>query len=160
MSDRSISIRAAGDADLSSMAALINSAFAIETFLEGPRTSEEQLCERMQKGLFLLGYDPEERLTASVYVEIRGGRGYFGMLAVDPSRQGSGLGRAMVDAAEDYCRRAGCKVMDLDVLSLRTELPPFYKKLGYVPTGTEEFRPARPLKTGIECHCIVMSKTL
>jgi GNAT superfamily N-acetyltransferase len=157
---RSISIRAASAADLAMMAALINSAFAIETFLEGPRTSEDELRERMQKGTFLLGRDEDGALEASVYVEIRGGRGYFGMLAVDPARQGGGLGRAMVAAAEDYCRRAGCKIMELDVLSLRTELPPFYRKFGYVPIGTEEFRPARPLKPGIECHCIVMSKNL
>jgi hypothetical protein len=50
--------------------------------------------------------------------------------------------------------------MDITVLSLRTELPPFYRKLGYVETGAEEFRTSRPLKDGVQCHCIVMSKAL
>ncbi|HUO60248.1 MAG TPA: GNAT family N-acetyltransferase, partial [Candidatus Acidoferrales bacterium] len=87
-------------------------------------------------------------------------RGYFGMLAVDPSRQGTGLGRKMVDAAEDHCRRVGCTHVDINVLSLRTELPPFYRKLGYTETGTEELHPVHGLKPGLKCHVIVMSKSL
>jgi GNAT superfamily N-acetyltransferase len=101
-----------------------------------------------------------DRISAAVYVEINGERGYFGMLAVDPVRRGTGLGRFMVEAAENYCRQRGCLFMDIDVLSLRQELPPFYRKLGYVETGTEEFHPSRPLRPGIECHCIKMEKAL
>lgn len=66
----------------------------------------------------------------------------------------------MVAAAEGYCRERSCMAMDLTVLSLRPELPPLYSKFGYVEVGTEEFRPTRPLRPGVECHCIVMSKTL
>jgi len=50
--------------------------------------------------------------------------------------------------------------VDIVVLSLRTDLPPFYRKLGYVETGREEFRTSRPLKDGVECHGITMSKAL
>ncbi len=142
------------------MARLINSAFAVEKFIDGERTNQAELLERMQKGKFLLGSDDSGKLVASVYVEVRGARGYFGMLAVDPQRQGNGLGRKMVEAAEEYCREKGCAAMDLTVLSLRPELLPIYRKLGYVESGVEEFRPSRPLKPGVECHCIVMSKEL
>jgi len=152
-------VRIAAPNDRAGMLPLINAAFGIEGFLEGPRTDEAGLAERMHTGIFLLGYGAGG-LVASVYVEIRGPRGYFGMLAVDPAQQGKGYGRAMVRAAEDHCRKNGCTAMDLTVLSLRRELPPFYRKLGYVETGTEEFRPSRPLREGIECHCIVMSKGL
>jgi sugar-phosphatase len=154
------SIRVATESDRATMLPIINSAFAIETFLEGHRTSESQLAEMMQKGEFLLGLDSSGRVVGSVYVEVRGARGYFGMLAIDPHLQGTGLGRAMVEAAEQYCRAKGCTAMDLTVLSLRPELPPYYRKLGYAESGVEEFRPARPLKDSAECHCIVMSKTL
>ena len=82
------------------------------------------------------------------------------MLAVDPGRQGSGLGRVMIEAAEDRCRQQECKFVDITVLSLRPELPPFYRKFGYTETGTEEFTPSRPLKGGVKCHAIVMSKCL
>jgi GNAT superfamily N-acetyltransferase len=153
-------IQPASRSDCAAMARLINSAFAVETFIEGGRTDEAEILERMNKGEFLLGCDETGELTASVYVEVRGTRGYFGMLAVDPQRQGNGLGRKMVEAAEEYCRGKGCTAMDLTVLSLRPELPPLYRKLGYAESGVEEFRPSRPLKPGFACHCIVMSKGL
>lgn len=156
----SCAIRIAATGDIPAMAAVINAAFGIEGFLEGERTNQAQLTEMMEKGIFLLGYDNAHKLIASVYVEIRRDRGYFGMLAVDPAHQGKGIGRAMVEAAEGYCRKQGCTFMDLTVLSLRPELPPLYRKLGYMEAGTEEFRPSRPLKNGMECHCIVMSKKL
>jgi GNAT superfamily N-acetyltransferase len=153
-------IRIATAADIPAMVSVTNAAFAIETFLEGTRTDQPRLAEMMQKGKFLLAHDPSGRLLASVYVEVNEDRGYFGMLAIDPAHQGQGLGRAMVNATEDYCRQQGCATMDLWVLSLRPELRPFYRKLGYVETRTEEFRPSRPLKPGAECHCVVMSKPL
>lgn len=155
-----LTIRLASRSDSRAMVRLINSAFAVEKFIEGGRTDEAEILERMQKGEFLLGCNETGRFVASVYVEVRGSRGYFGMLAVDPERQGNGLGRKMVEAAEEFCRKRGCKAMDLTVLSLRPELPPIYRRLGYAETGVEEFRPSRPLKPGFECHCIVMSKNL
>lgn len=153
-------IRLATPADVPAMLPIINDAFAIETFLEGTRTDEHQLTNMMRKGEFLLAYDSPGDLVASVYVEVRGTRGYFGMLAVATAHQGKGFARSMVEAAEVHCRHRGCTSMDLTVLSLRTELPPLYAKFGYLETGTEEFRPTRPLKDGVACHCIVMSKPL
>jgi ribosomal protein S18 acetylase RimI-like enzyme len=154
-----LTIRLATAADVIRIIALANAAFAIETFIDGTRTDAERMAEMMRKGDFLVAVD-QGQIIASVYTEKRGDRGYFGMLAVDPSRQGSGLGRRMAEAAEDHCRSQGCTHMDIVVLSLRPELPPLYRKLGYVETGTEEFRPSRPLKGGAECHGIIMSKAL
>jgi ribosomal protein S18 acetylase RimI-like enzyme len=155
-----ITIRLASPADIPAMLPIINDAFAIETFLEGMRTNHDQLASVMRKGECLLGYNSLGELVASVYVEVRGTRGYFGMLAVAPAHQGNGFARAMVEAAEVHCRHSGCTSMDLTVLSLRPELPLLYAKFGYVESGTEEFRPSRPLKDGMVCHCIVMSKPL
>ena len=155
-----IPIRTATARDLPAMISVVNTAFAVETFIDGTRTDEERMTEMMRKGEFLLAEREPGRVVACVYVELRGEHGYFGMLAVDPSEQGTGLGRRMVEAAEDYCRRLGCKSMDITVLSLRPELPPFYRKLGYTETGVEEFHPSRPLRPGVECHSIVMSKAL
>lgn len=156
---RSVRIRKAIASDVPGMISVVNAAFAIEEFLEGTRTDEERMSELMKKGTFLVTEDAG-RIVASVYTELRGDRAYFGMLAVDPSRQGTGLGRMMVEAAEDRCRSLGARVMDIAVLTLRPELPPLYRKLGYVETGMEEFRPSRPFKPGVECKAIVMSKTL
>lgn len=155
-----IQIRLATLADRTAMVPAINQAFAIEKFLEGMRTDEARLAEMMATGEFLIAQNGHGKIIASVYVEVKGDRGYLGMLAVDPAEQGKGLGRVMVDAVEHYCRTKGCSGVDLVVINLRTDLPPFYRKLGYVETGTEEFHPSRKLKPGIECRCIVMSKEL
>ena len=153
-------IRLATAADIAAIISITNAAFAVETFLDGTRTDAAGLAAMMQKGQFLVAEQRSGHIIASVYIELRGVRGYFGMLAVDPSQQGKGVGRVMVEAAEDHCRVQGCSAMDITVLSLRPELPPYYRKLGYVETGTEEFHPSRPLKAGVECHCIRMSKAL
>ena len=173
-----VRIRLATAADMPAIIPVVNAAFAIETFLDGTRTDEERMAEMMRKGEFLIAeqmvaeesadgvtkemaaVNGQHRIVAAVYTELRGERGYFGMLSVDPSRQGTGLGRVMVEAAEDYCRKHGCKHVDIVVLSLRSDLPPFYRKLGYIQTGTEAARTSRPLKDGLECHGITMSKVL
>lgn len=152
--------RSATPSDRPRLVALINSAFSIESFLDGTRTDDERLAAMMEKAGILIAEDASGCLLASVYIERRGNRGYLGMLAVDPARQGSGLGRRIVEAAEDRFRQQGCEAVDISVLNLRPELLPIYRRFGYVETGTEEFHPSRPLKPGLECHCIVMSKQL
>jgi predicted N-acetyltransferase YhbS len=153
-------IRPATTADRLHLIPLINSAFSIETFLEGTRTDEERLAAMMQKGTILAAEDGAGQLLGCVYTEVRGTRGYLGQLAVDPAHQGTGLARRIVAAAEEHLRRQGCEAVEITVLSLRPELPPIYRRFGYVETGTEEFHPSRPLKSGAECHCIVMLKQL
>ena len=64
----------------------------------------------------------------------------------------------MVEEAEDYARAAGCEFMDLRIVNLRAELPPFYRRLGYVETGTEPF--AADAEPSQPCHFINMSKPL
>ncbi len=57
------------------------------------------------------------------------------MLAVRPTEQQRGLGRVMMQAAENSLRQAGCRIAELSVVSVRTALPPIYRKLGYQETG-------------------------
>jgi ribosomal protein S18 acetylase RimI-like enzyme len=159
-------IRPAIPADCERLIPHINAAFALaEPFMSGPRTDPARLSEAMQKGTILLAEDPDGQLVASVYTEIRdngglGRRGYIGMLAVAPSHQRFGIGRLMMQAAEDHLRGHDCTAVDITVLSIRTELPPVYRGYGYVETGTEPFHYPHPLKDGLQTHCIVMSKPL
>jgi ribosomal protein S18 acetylase RimI-like enzyme len=159
-SNGKLHFRTATDADRPRLIEMINAAFAVETFLEGTRTDEERLTETMEEGEVLVAEDKSTRILASVYTELRGKRGYMGMLAVDPAHQRAGLGSRMLEAAEEHFRAKGCDAIDITVLSLRPELPPIYRRLGFVETGIEAFHPSQPLKAGLECHCIVMSKTL
>jgi ribosomal protein S18 acetylase RimI-like enzyme len=158
--DSGLTIRPATAADIPALVETINAAFSIETFLEGTRTDLDRLASSMRKGLIFLAEDSGGRVLASVYTELRAGRGYMGMLAVAPSFQGTGLARRMVEAAEDHFRRHGCSAVDISVLSLRPELLPIYRRFGFVETGTEEFCFARTFRDGAESHCILMSKAL
>jgi predicted N-acetyltransferase YhbS len=152
--------RLATSVDAPKLIPLINAAYSVETFLDGTRTDEPRLAEMMNKGTILLAEDPSGVILGCVYAEVRGARGYMGQLAVGPAHQGNGLGRRMIEAAEDYLRGQGCEAVDITVLSLRAELPQFYHRFGYVETGTQEFHHPIPLKPGFACHCIVMSKKL
>ncbi|HWE85776.1 MAG TPA: GNAT family N-acetyltransferase [Terracidiphilus sp.] len=157
----SLRVRKAIGADRDRLIPLINAAFAAaEPFMTGPRTDPERLAASMEKGIILLAEDEDGSLVASVYTEARGNRGYVGMLAVALAYQRSGIGRRMMQAAEDYLRACGCIAVDITVLSLRTELPPVYHAYGFVETGTEPFSYPHPLKDGLQTHCIVMSKPL
>jgi ribosomal protein S18 acetylase RimI-like enzyme len=159
-----VRIRPATPADRPRLIPLINAAFSVETFLEGPRTDEQRLGAAMEKGTILIGEvvgeDSEGLLLASIYTELRGTHGYAGMLAVDPGHQKSGLGRLMMEAAESHFRSHGCDTVEITVLSLRPELMPIYRRFGFVETGTEEFHYPHPLAPGLECHCILMEKPL
>ena len=151
-------IRSASRGDIPALVQLINAAFLVEQFVfDGDRINAEETQASMETGKFLVAHD-SAGFAGCVYLEIRKDRGYLGLLAVDPPRQGSGLSRKLVAAAEDYFRAAGCCAVDLRVISQRTPLPPFYRRLGYVETGTAPFSPS--LQTKVPGHYIVMSKSL
>jgi len=155
----SVTIRAATLEDQPSMVSLINEAFVVESFLEGERTSAPEIRAMFETGEFLLAI-ANHVMAASVYTEVRGERGYFGMLSVRASHQGTGLGRSMIQAAEQSCRAKGCKRMEITVLSLRTELPALYRKFGYGETGREPFQTTRLIAGYPPCELIHMSKHL
>ena len=155
-----VSIRIANATEIPAIVPVVNAVYAIEVFFQGTRTDAEGVAEMMQKGAFLVAESASGGIVASVYTELRGERGYFGMLAVEPSQQGSGLGRMMVEATEKHCRSHGCKHMDITVLSLRPDNLSLYRKFGYFESGTEQFHPPPSRKVGVECHLIIMSKAL
>jgi GNAT superfamily N-acetyltransferase len=156
--DESISIRVGVGGDIPALVKLINAAFIVEQFVfDGDRINAKETQAFMETGKFLVARD-STGFAGCVYLEIRKDRGYLGLLAVDPHRQGTGLGRKLVAAAEDYFRAASCCAVDLRVISQRTPLPPFYRRLGYVETGTAPFSPS--LETKVPGHYIVMSKSL
>jgi ribosomal protein S18 acetylase RimI-like enzyme len=153
-----LSIRTALSEDLHSLVRLINAAFIVERFVfDGDRINAAETQAFMETGEFLLAEDSDD-LVGCVYVEVRKDRGYVGLLSVDPQRQGTGLGRKLMEAAEDYFRRADCSGVDLRVISPRTPLPTFYRRLGYVETGTASFPPS--LQSKVLGHYIIMSKPL
>jgi ribosomal protein S18 acetylase RimI-like enzyme len=170
----SIRVRLAQPEDAEKITTVINSAFrsAEFFFIDGDRVEVGEVLNFLSSGKFLLA-ESEDTLLGCVYVEpgyLDSNRSsgqseaesqahaYLGLLAVSPGAQQSGLGSMLMDAAEDYCRALGLRVMDIKVVNLREELVGFYRKRGYVETGTSAF-PAEVV-TKLPCHFIDMSKPL
>jgi predicted N-acetyltransferase YhbS len=144
--------------DVPALVALVNDAFRVEEFfVEGPRTTAEEVEELRRSGAFLVA-EEDGRCVGCVWVGRRGERGYFGLLSVDPRRQGRGLGRRLVLAAEERLRAQGHREVEILVVDQRKDLDPFYLGMGYRFSGEAPF--PEGLATRIPCRFLVMSKTL
>jgi predicted N-acetyltransferase YhbS len=167
---KSVRVRIAQREDAEAITTVINAAFrpAEKFFVEGDRIAVAEVLNFLTSGKFLLA-ESEDKLLGCVYVEPgyvdsnhsaaeSQERAYLGLLSVDPAQQQSGLGSLLMDAAEDHCRGLGSGFMDIKVVNLREELSGFYRKRGYVETGTSAF-PAE-VETKLPCHFIDMSKRL
>jgi GNAT superfamily N-acetyltransferase len=151
-------MRTAEPADAPALARLINDAFRPERFfIDADRTNPENVGALLHKGKFLMLLEGGV-LAGCVYTELRGERGYFGLLAVEPRRQRSGIGALLIAAAERHCRSAGCRFMDLTFVNVRQELPAYYQRFGYVENGTLPFPAEHTAK--IPVHLVCMSKAL
>ena len=130
-------IRWASEAEAGQIARIINVAFEIEReFRQGERTSASEIRELIERESLLVA-ERDGQLIGAVKVRVTGASGYFGMLAVAPSSRRGGVGRALVEAAEEHCRRAGCTVMTMSTGEERAELIPYYEKMGYRLIGIE-----------------------
>jgi ribosomal protein S18 acetylase RimI-like enzyme len=152
-------VRLAASTDTDALVGLINRAFIVERpIIDGHRINAEKLSALFDTGKFLV-LEEGSQLASCIYVEVKNSRrGYLGLLAVDPNRQRSGLGRRMVEAAENFLREAGCEFADLRVVNVRAELQPIYEHLGYSVTGIAPIPDAILLK--VPSHFTVMSKSL
>ena len=147
----------AGDAER--LVEVINAAFlqAESYIIDRDRVDLELIQSLLAKGEFLVVEDGTV-LAGCVYLERRGDRAYLGLLSVVPERQKAGVGSMLMREAEQRCATAGCRFMDLRIIDLREDNHAFYKRRGYVETGTEPFRP--DLKTKLPCHFVNMTKPL
>ncbi|MGI9274110.1 MAG: GNAT family acetyltransferase [Endozoicomonas sp.] len=80
--------------------------------------------------LFLVGED-EGRIVASVMGGYEGHRGWVNYLAVEPGRQGRGLGRQLMQHLERLLLEKGCPKINLQVRTSNKNVARFYKALGY-----------------------------
>jgi ribosomal protein S18 acetylase RimI-like enzyme len=156
--ESALSVRTATITDVPLLVSLINAAFVVErAFVDRDRTDVDDVTGYLEKGSFLISEGEDGGADACVYVETHGARGYIGMLAVKPGRHGRGIGRRMMSAAEQYCRAAGCRAVDIRIVNLRAELPGFYRSLGYVDTGTAPFNDPKLTKPA---NFLLMTKDL
>lgn len=79
----------------------------------------------------LLGAREGPDLVATVMVGHDGHRGWVYYLAVRSDRRRQGLGRRMMEAAEDWLRREGVPKLNLMVRHTNADALSFYDRLGY-----------------------------
>lgn len=88
------------------------------------------LARKGPNSTILLGRE-DERIVASAMVGHEGHRGWVYYVAVDPDRRGQGLGRAIMNAAEDWLREAGIAKLQLLVRQDNAKASAFYETIGY-----------------------------
>ena len=67
--------------------------------------------------------------------------GYISDLAVDSSFEGHGIGRMLLDKAEEWARAEGCHLLSLYVFSNNSRARKIYEKLGFNEEVTKYVKP-------------------
>jgi ribosomal protein S18 acetylase RimI-like enzyme len=143
--------RRAGEADVSAVVALVESAYRGDAsragwtteadLLDGQRTDAEAVADmlRAPDSIVLLA-EADSGLMACCRLEHRPpSAAYFGMFSVRPVEQGQGLGRQVLDAAERLAREEwAATTMVMTVLAQRADLIAWYERRGYGRTGEQE----------------------
>lgn len=140
-------VRTARPADVAALVDLVESAYRGERsragwtteadLLAGQRTDPDMVAEAVSSpaGTVLVVEDGTE-IVACCHLERRDDHVYFGMFAVDPGRQGGGLGRDLLAEAERYARDEWhTGEMRMTVITQREDLIAWYERRGYVRTG-------------------------
>jgi GNAT superfamily N-acetyltransferase len=84
------------------------------------------------------------------------------MLTVQPDIQASGIGKKLLQAAEDYAKIKNIYCIEMTVISVRQELIAWYQRRGYLLTGEKRAFPSDP-KFGIkkqDLEFVVLEKHL
>ena len=87
-------------------------------------------------------------VTAIPYLEHEGRWGRIVALVVSAACRGHGIGRQLVEAAENSARELGCITMEVTSARSRTDAHPFYRNLGYQDSGDRSARYLKDLVPG------------
>lgn len=168
-------IQRATTADLPDLLRLVNSAFRGDSARQGwtheadllqgeQRTDAAELGALLQNPqIALLTYKADDgQLLGCVNLQTKPRGLYLGMLTVAPDRQGEGIGKLLLKAAEDYARQLGCPCIFMTVFSVRQELLDWYIRHGYRLTGETQDYPSNPVY-GVPTqplHFVVLEKVM
>lgn len=147
------SIRPATRADLPRLHPVIERAYRGESAkagwtneagldIPGTRTDLETLTALVDNPASrLLIAEQGDTVLGCVHIERKGdGLAYLGLLCIDPALQAGGIGKQLIQAAEDTARNTfHADTMEMTVITVREELIAYYERRGYARTG--ELRP-------------------
>lgn len=168
----------ATDADVPEVVSLINMAFrgtgedagwsTREQYIDGTRITADLLQEDMAAkphATMLLWRLADNSLLGCVWLEPQqSGVWYLGKLAVPPREQNAGLGRRLLEAAENWAQQRGAAEIQMTTVNLRTALIDWYQRRGYSLTGQTKPFPYGDTRFGIpkrdDLHFVVLRKIL
>lgn len=119
-----------------------------ENYVRIPKQEFEQLIDQE----IVFGAQADGRMVGTLYLKkINSEKSSFGLLGVDTTTEGQGIGSKLIEAAEDMAREEGAKEMIIDILrpkdfelSIKNRLRAWYEKKGYEYTHSENFQDRRP----------------
>lgn len=165
-------VRFATTHDISALDALINGAYRGERAKRGwtheadllagygNRIDEAELTETLADATarILVAYEGTE-LVGCILIRDLGSRlAYFGLLAIAPERQASGLAKHLLSAAEACARDVfNADRVEGTVVHTRSELIAYYERRGFARTG--ERRPF-PIEVKPPLELVVITKSL
>lgn len=79
----------------------------------------------------LVGVDESDQIAGSVMVGHDGHRGWVYYVAAAPAARGQGIGRRMMNAAEDWLRGRNVPKVQLMIRETNTAVAKFYERLNY-----------------------------
>ena len=133
--------------DLKDLNVLINNSYRGETskkgwtteadLLDGLRTDEAALEDMINEdnSVILKCLNEDGLLVGCVYLQKQDYKLYVGMLTVSPLHQNNGIGKKLLNAAEEYAIKKNCSSIIMTVISIRNELIEWYERNGYEKTG-------------------------
>ncbi|MCB2406497.1 GNAT family N-acetyltransferase [Hymenobacter lucidus] len=136
-------------ADIPALVSFVNSVYRGDSskqgwtteadLLDGSRIDAASLAEMLQAqgAVLLMARTEAGELVGSVYLQQQAETMYLGMLSVNPTLQGTGIGKYLLHTATDYARQQECRRLKITVISVRHELLAWYERHGYRRTGEE-----------------------
>jgi ribosomal protein S18 acetylase RimI-like enzyme len=132
-------IRAAGAADVGAIEKIVERAYGgyVERIGMRPGPMNADYGEQVERGIVSVIEEDGEVLGLLVFVA-HPDHMLVENVAVDPERQGGGIGRELLEFAEDEARAAGLPEMRLYTHAKMTENRAMYARLGYVETDRRD----------------------
>jgi ribosomal protein S18 acetylase RimI-like enzyme len=170
-----LTITIAAKEDIASIEKLVNSAYRGDSsrkgwtteadLLDGIRTNKDVLSGMINRGdsIVLKCNNAKNQLVGCVYLQKKEDKLYLGMLTVAPDIQAQGIGKKLLQAAEEYAQTQQCTAITITVISLRQELIKWYERRGYKATGERKPFPSNDPRFGLpkqQLEFIVMEKQL
>jgi ribosomal protein S18 acetylase RimI-like enzyme len=124
-------IRPAQAADLEVVGDLVQRAYLpyVERIGIRPGPLDDDYAERIDRGCVSVAEDPE--IVGLIVLIDEPGHLLIENVAVEPSRQGGGVGRALLSFAEARARQSGTETLRLCTNAAMTENLALYARLGY-----------------------------